>query len=166
MTFEDAVLLLMTFQRQGARGPILGTATMARAGFADLFKDQPEEKKTPGFFTDGIYAASPMILDSANADMLDFADRYRAHYGREPSREAAQGYDAISLRAAAIRATFAGQVSGSTDLKARREAVAAHLASINGPATAIAGVTGSYMVHTRARSPAGGEGWPFRRDVV
>jgi hypothetical protein len=69
---------MVTLRRQNAPGIILGTATMARAGFADLFKDQPEEQKAPGYFTRGVYTASPMILDSANADMLAFAERYPA----------------------------------------------------------------------------------------
>jgi branched-chain amino acid transport system substrate-binding protein len=152
MTFEDAVPAMVALRRRNAQGLILGTATMARAGFADLFKDQPEEQKTPGYFTRGVYAASPMILDSANADMLAFAERYRARYGKEPSWEAAQGYDAVNLVAAAVRAAFAG---GAADLRARRETVRAYLASLNGPANAISGVTGPiWFTGTRGRQQA------------
>jgi branched-chain amino acid transport system substrate-binding protein len=152
MTFDDAVPAMVALRRRNAQGLILGTATMARAGFADLFKDQPEEQKTPGCFTRGVYAASPMILDSANADMLAFAERYRARYGKEPSWEAAQGYDAVNLVAAAVRAAFAG---GAADLRARRETVRAYLASLNGPANAISGVTGPiWFTGTRGRQQA------------
>src|SRR5260370_30723248 len=126
---------------------------MGRAGFADLSKDRPEEGGTPGLFTDGVYAASPMILDSANADMLAFADRYRARYGREPSWEAAQGYDAINLLAASVRATFAEEAGGSADLKARRESIPAHLASLNAPATAMAAPTPPHGYPPPPRSP-------------
>jgi hypothetical protein len=151
MTFEDAVPVLVSLRRQGASGPILGTATMVRAGFAELFKDQPEIQKLPGYFTDGVYAASPMILDSANADMLAFADRYRHRFGREPSWEAAQGYDALSLVAEAIRSAFADP-RAPADLAMRREAVRTYLASLTGPAAALAGVIGPiWFTSTRGR---------------
>jgi ABC-type branched-subunit amino acid transport system substrate-binding protein len=67
MTYEDAVPVLIFLRHQGYRGAIFGTATMARASFADLFANQPEEHRTRGFFTDGVFASSPIILDSANA---------------------------------------------------------------------------------------------------
>jgi ABC-type branched-subunit amino acid transport system substrate-binding protein len=152
MTYEDAVPVMIALRRQDARGLILGTATMARAGFADLFKDQPEERKTPGYFTRGVYAASSMILDSANADMLAFAERYRARYGKEPSWEAAQSYDALNLVAAGIHAALAG---GAADLQMRRAAIKGYLASLDSPANAVAGVTGPiWFTPTRGRQQA------------
>src|SRR5262249_8626765 len=96
-TFEDAVPLLVTLRRSKVKGPIFGTATMARAGFADLFKNELEWRDDPTYFTDGVYAVSPLILDSANAEALGFAEGYIARYGREPSWESAQGYDAVRL---------------------------------------------------------------------
>jgi ABC-type branched-subunit amino acid transport system substrate-binding protein len=90
MTFEDAVPAMVSLRRLGAKGMIYGTATMARSGFAELFKDQPEYRTNPSFFTDGVYATSPVIFDSANAATLAFAERYRAGTGKEPSWETVQ----------------------------------------------------------------------------
>src|SRR5262249_37791053 len=130
-TFEDAVPLLIALRRAKVAGPIFGTATMARAGFADLFKNEPEWRDNPAFFTDGVYAVSPMIFDGAYAEALNFAERYSARYGREPSWESAQSYDAVRLLVTAIRATYAKTVK--SDLRARRQAIQTFLNALDGP---------------------------------
>jgi ABC-type branched-subunit amino acid transport system substrate-binding protein len=68
---------------------------------------------------------SPSIPDSANAETLTFADRYRARYGEEPPWEAVQGYDTARLAIAAGRAALAQ--AGSSDLHKQREAVRSYL---------------------------------------
>jgi ABC-type branched-subunit amino acid transport system substrate-binding protein len=102
---QDAVNpILLLLRRKGYEGLILGTTSLARDSFTSMFRSEPEEKKTPGFFTDGVYAASPVMLDSANAATLTFARRFRAFYLHEPSWEAVQSYDALKLAAEAISA--------------------------------------------------------------
>jgi len=96
-------------------------------------------RDNPGFFTDGVYAVAPMIFDSAYADALNFAERYQARYGHEPSQESAQGYDAVRLLATAIRATYAK--TASSDLRARRQAIQTFLNGLDSPARAVSGVT-------------------------
>ena len=103
MTQDAAAPILMMLRRKGYKGPILGTTSMARASFPGKFKNEPEEKRAPGFFTDGVYAASPVMLDSANAETLAFARRFRVRYQQEPSWEAVQAYDTLRLAAEAIR---------------------------------------------------------------
>jgi ABC-type branched-subunit amino acid transport system substrate-binding protein len=155
MTYEDAVSVLAMLRREGYRGPIFGTATMARASFIDLFADQPEEHKTRGFFADGAYAVSPAILDSANAETLAFADRYRARFGQDPSWEAVQGYDGANLAMAAVRSALAGEAAASRSPPALREAARAYLASLDGPGKAVRGLTGPlWFGPDRVRSQA------------
>jgi hypothetical protein len=137
MTYEDAVSVLKILRRQGYRGIILGTATMARASFGGLFADEPEERATRGFFTDGIYAASPMILDSANAETLAFAERFHRQFGRDPAWESVQSYDGARLAIAAIRAS---PLQG--DRVARRGAILAYLTALDSPARAMPGLVG------------------------
>jgi branched-chain amino acid transport system substrate-binding protein len=67
MATPDASPLLIKLRRADYRGAIFGTATMARASFPGEFANQPEEKQQRGYFTDGVYATSPIIPDSANA---------------------------------------------------------------------------------------------------
>jgi branched-chain amino acid transport system substrate-binding protein len=140
MIDSDAVPVLAAFKRQGISATVLGTSPMANDSFASLFANEPESRRDPGFFTDGLYAVSPSIPDSANAETLTFADRYRARYGEEPPWEAVQGYDTARLAIAAGRAALAQ--AGSSDLHKQREAVRSYLASIDSPAHAIASLTG------------------------
>ena len=48
-----------------------------------------------------------MILDSANADILDFATRFRARFGHDPIWMSVAGYDAARLAVTALRAVAA-----------------------------------------------------------
>jgi branched-chain amino acid transport system substrate-binding protein len=152
---NDAKPILVTLRRQGVRAPVLGTSTIANDSFADYFADEPEERQARGFFTDGVYAAAPLLLDSANATTLAFADRYHARYGRVPPWEAVQGYDTTRLAIAAARAAMAAPSDAAPDLRGRREVVRAYLASLNGLAHAVAGVTGPlWFTPARGRQQA------------
>ena len=121
MTQDAAAPIVMQLRRSGYKGPILGTTSVARASFPGKFADQPEEKRTPGFFTDGVYAASPVMLDSANAATLAFARRFRARYKHDPSWEAVQAYDTLKLAAEAIRSVAAERGSDLAPAERRKE---------------------------------------------
>src|SRR5271165_2701266 len=140
MLDQDAAPVVAALARQGPKPLILGPTAIAHVAFADNFTKEPEASRDRGFFTDGIYAVSGLIFDSANAEALTFAARYRARYGREPRFEAAQGYDAAHLAIAAGRAAIAS--SGASDMAARRAAVRGYLASLDSPAHAVTSLTG------------------------
>jgi ABC-type branched-subunit amino acid transport system substrate-binding protein len=141
MVVADAVPVLAALRRQGAPAPILGTNAIAGEFLPAFFKDEPEERRTPGFFTDGVYAASSHIFDSANAETLAFGDRFRARFGREPSYISVHGYEVARLAIAAARAASA-QVSASADQHARREATRSYLVSLDSPDHGLAGLAG------------------------
>ena len=136
MVEPDAAAVLAALRRQGASSLVLGTSALASDAFALSFAKEPEAQQNPGFFTDGVYAISPLIIDSAKAETLAFATRWRARYGPEPRWEAAQGYDAAWLAIAAARNAM--RQAGASDLKARRGAVISYLASLDSPAHAVA----------------------------
>jgi ABC-type branched-subunit amino acid transport system substrate-binding protein len=77
-----AVPVLRVLKRADVPGPFLATASFAYGGYARLFAAEPEEQATPGFFTDGLYAASPVLLDSGGAALLAFEERFRVRHGR------------------------------------------------------------------------------------
>jgi ABC-type branched-subunit amino acid transport system substrate-binding protein len=141
MTYEDAVPVLTALRRAGYRGLVLGTATMARGSFADLFATEPEEARQPGFFTDGAYATSPMILDSANAEILAFAERFAARFGRAPSWESVQAYDAATLAMTAVRRAIAAGARPD-DTAAMRRATLAAITAMDSPEHALAALNG------------------------
>ncbi len=137
---DDAVALIKDLRRGGMTGPILGPDAISDDAFASLFKDEPEEKLHPGFFTNNVYAASPLLLDSADNDVLSFAERYRARYGHAPLWAAVQGYDSARLAIAAVR--HAANLGAGASKEAKRQAAIAYLKSLNSVTNAVPGVTG------------------------
>ena len=155
MEYEDAGPTLMALRRMGYRGLVMGTATMARANFNGLFANEPEERAKPGAFTDGVYAASPMILDTANAEILDFARRFEARFGHEPSWESVQAYDGALLAMAAMRDALARRgdparadvqawrrATLASIVQAWRIATLASIKSFDAPTRAVPGLNG------------------------
>jgi ABC-type branched-subunit amino acid transport system substrate-binding protein len=133
----DAARLLLMLRRNGAVGPFLGGDALGNEFFAKRLADEPEEKQSPGYFTEGLYAISPMILDSANAEILAFAARFRARFGHSPDWESVAGYDSARLAAGAL--ATAGR---SADPQARRSAVLASLNGLTDPSRALPGLLG------------------------
>lgn len=155
MLEADAVPVMVGLRRAGVATPVLGPGVLSDASFFGLFKDLPEERRAPGFFTKDLYLATPAILDSANADTLAFIEHYRARFGQEASISwlSVQAYDAARLAIAAIRAAVAGKAASG--LRARREAAFAYLASLNGPSRAVPGLLGPiWFTPERGRSLA------------
>jgi ABC-type branched-subunit amino acid transport system substrate-binding protein len=143
MEYEDAAPTLVALRRLGYRGLVLGTATMARANFNGLFAAEPEERASRGFFTDEIYATSPMILDSANAEILAFAGRFERRFGHEPSWESVQAYDATLLAIRALRDSAAAHPElAADDPSTRRAATLAAIRSFDSPTNAVVGLNG------------------------
>jgi branched-chain amino acid transport system substrate-binding protein len=137
----DAVRILTTLRRQGLRGPFLGGDALGDENFSGLFASLPEERRQPGYFTDGVYGIAPIILDSANAETLAFMERFRARFGHDPLWMAVAGYDAALTAVAAVRATATGSGVNS-DIKARRAATVRWLASLNSLDQALPGLLG------------------------
>jgi branched-chain amino acid transport system substrate-binding protein len=137
---KDTTPVLAALRRQGAKSLLLGTDSIANDAFADGFAQEPESRQDPGFFTDGLYAISPLIFDSANAETLAFAARFRARFGSDLPWHAAQGYDAARLAIAAVRA--ATRQATASDVRTRRAAVLAYLRSLDGPSHAVESLTG------------------------
>ena len=140
MQEEDAAAAIVTLRRRGVETPILG-GTFSEDSLVQLFKDLPEEKETHGFFTRNLYSAAPVLLDSANEATMDFVSRFKARFGadRPVSWIAVQSYDAGRLAIAALRE--ASRKPGA-DLKSKRATALEFIASLNGPARAVAGVLG------------------------
>jgi branched-chain amino acid transport system substrate-binding protein len=144
----DASRILTTLRRLGVHGPFLGGDALGDEIFSERFADLPEERQQRGYFTDGVYGIAPMILDSANAETLAFAERYRARFAHDPVWQATSAYDATRLAIATVRAASA---NAGSDVHALRIAALSYLKSLNGPARALPGLLGPLWF-----DPAGG----------
>ncbi len=141
MVNDDAAAALTVLRRKGYRAPVLGPDALAQDSFAGQFAGEPEHARDPDFFTTNVYAVTPMIIDSANAETLAFADRFRERYHRDPGWVEVQGYETARLAIAAVQAVAASP-GGAKDLPTRRTAVAKYLAALDSPAHAIPGLIG------------------------
>lgn len=143
MLDDDAVAAITALRRLGVDGPILGGTGLAGDSLAARFRDLPEERDDRGFFTRRVYAATPVLLDSANDDTRDFAERYRERFGEgglAVSWIAVQGYDAGRLAIAAMRAV--ARTEAAVDLKQRRQRFLTFLDSLDSPRRAVASLLG------------------------
>ena len=150
--FDESKPILLGLRRAGVAGPILATSTIATDSFAKLFAGEPEELQKPGYFTEGVYAAAPMLLDSAGAETLAFADRFRHRFNQDPTWRSVQAFDTARMAMASVRHAVA---AGKADIRSRRDAARAFLVSLDSPAHALAGITGAlWFTADRGRQQA------------
>jgi branched-chain amino acid transport system substrate-binding protein len=163
-----AVPALHVLRRADVPGPFLATASFAYGGYARLFAAEPEEREAAGFFTDGLYAASPVLFDSGNAALLAFRERYRARHGHEPSWRMVLAYDATRMLLSAIASALpgGGGPAATGDTPARRRAVREAVAALDGPARAFAGLSGPVWFDAARGRPAAVRMARFDRDLL
>ena len=132
--------IVKAVRRGGVKMPIVAAGGAGHEGYLQNFTEEPEEKRNPGFFTENLYASSPLIFDSAGTTAQTFAAGYTALAGTSPSWVAAGAYDAARML---IDALGRADVLNRPDSKAAdREKVRAALAAIDSPKMAVAGLTG------------------------
>jgi ABC-type branched-subunit amino acid transport system substrate-binding protein len=148
----EGAQLLTRLRRGGHPGPFLGGDAFGDEAFSRLFAAEPEERARPGHFSEGLYALAPVILDSANAETLAFARRFRARFGHDPVWQSVAGYDAARLALIAIRQANA---EGAHTTAAQRAGVQRFLLSLNEPSRAQPGLLGPFWFdQARARQQA------------
>jgi len=119
-------------------GDILLPDTAAKASFVSGFKGLPKELQNPGYYTDGIYVAAPLLYDSASQAAQKFAKNFQETYSHAPDWRAAYAYDAALLLAQAAK------IGGIFSLppEQRREGVRKQLSAFSQLNQAIPGITG------------------------
>jgi branched-chain amino acid transport system substrate-binding protein len=100
---EAGVQLVKRLRDRGFDGELVVTDALASQAFADGFRDLPEERSRPGFYTDGIYASTPFLFDSGGRRAGDFMREYFARYDRTPDWYAAFAADAASVLVEAMK---------------------------------------------------------------
>ena len=150
MLDSNGTRILTALRRLGHKGPFLGGNAIGRENFNARFADLPEEKEHTGYFCDNLYGVTPMILDSANAAVLSFAERFKARFGHNPGWVATTSYDATRLALEAIR----GMDRSATDTPSMRAAVLKYLLALKDEARAPVGLLGPFVFDSsRGRQP-------------
>jgi branched-chain amino acid transport system substrate-binding protein len=133
---KKAILLL----RRTGVNPLILAGTSLGNNFAQQFRDEPEEKREPGFFTNNIYSSSPLIYDSSPDRALAFSDLFYKVFHEYPGENAAKHYETAVLLTEALRRSGVQLTSGSRD--GDRERIKDWLATQNNLSHAVKGLTG------------------------
>lgn len=147
---EIAKELLVEIRRRGLNPPILLSQPLSREEFARTFEDLEEEQQNPGFFTNGIYATSPLLFDSAGLDAQEFANTYLTSYSKLPSYVGTKFYEAAVLAVQAI--DNANIQNTPNNLQVDREKIWTELNNITNRSVAPRGLTGLLFFNSKNRS--------------
>ncbi|NEQ72099.1 MAG: ABC transporter substrate-binding protein [Okeania sp. SIO2C9] len=122
---------------------LFGGDDIGDVGIAQSFTDLPEEKETPGFFTNGLFAIVPIIYDVANDRTQEFRKTFEKVYEIPPGWSAASYYDATTAVVEAIHRTLltekdlAKSAFTGKDIKKDRSRVRKALLRFDSPDTAV-----------------------------
>jgi len=130
--------LIVSMKRKGIDNLILGGDALGETSFADGFKKYPEEQAQPGYFTDGLYACSPMIFDIADKTAQQFKEEYLQKYHQEPGWQTATSYDAALVLVEAIAKTGVKE-----NMPGQRQKIRDYLANLTNIDQAVKGVSGN-----------------------
>ena len=153
MTDVESVPVLAELRRGGAKGFILCGSANGQDNYPKFFDKFDEEIRRPGYFTDGVFAVTPIILDTSSAEALDFSNRFEKRYKRAPTWLAVQGYDAARIAILAARAVSNNWPN--EDLKSLRNRAISWLSELKTPEVGIPGLAGPIWFsadRTRAQS--------------
>ena len=73
---SDVVDLIVQMRRKELSYPLIGADSLGNVAFAQQFQAYAEEQAIPGYFSDSIYAVSPIIFDVANEKAQQFRNQY------------------------------------------------------------------------------------------
>lgn len=141
----------VTMMRRTGVNPLMLGGTALGNSFPQLFSQEPEEKRDPGFFTNNIYIASPIIQDSAGERAVSFGDEFLKAYGEPADERGANHYEAALLLALGLRQTHSRLTAQS--LREDREKLRDFLSHQNVASQAMPGLTGPiYFDQTQSLS--------------
>lgn len=136
---EIGEALLVEIRRRGLNLPVLLGQALSREEFARRFAKYPEEQLNPGFFTNGVYATSPLLFDSGSIDAQEFGMEYKNLYGNLPSYVGTKFYEAAIL---GVEAISKANIDSSQGIAENRNRVHAELAKITNRRLAPRGLAG------------------------
>jgi ABC-type branched-subunit amino acid transport system substrate-binding protein len=140
MLRAEAKDLVVELRRRGFSQTVIGADAMGSTAFADQFEAEPEEMAQPGYFTDGIYAATPVIYDSAPAGAQALAAHLRGEGVVAPSWRSIKVYNSALAVFAALQTANIQNTPGTR--QADRERVRNELARLNSRDNSVAGLDG------------------------
>jgi len=145
---KEGVKLVQLIKDAGIQNIIIGADSLSEDTFRNGFDHFSISKDHPGFYTNDIYVATPLIFDTANEKAQQFKEEYQAKYDEIPDWSAAYAYDTAMVLVEAIkRAEIQGT---SKTLPADRQKIRDTLANFTNIYDVVEGTTGpNYFDHNR-----------------
>jgi len=146
----EGVPLVKLIKDADIKDHIISGSGFSEQTFVDGFDKFPKEIGNPGFYTNDIYVATPLIFDTANEMAQKFKKNYIDKYKKEPDWSAAYAYDTAMLLVKAIekidekaKKNNELEITGlQENIQAEREKIRDALAHFNEPGVAVEGTTG------------------------
>jgi branched-chain amino acid transport system substrate-binding protein len=132
--------LVQLIKDSGIDNPIVSGSGLSEQAFISGFEKFPKEKTNPGYYTDDIYVATPLLFDTANEKAQQFKDEYQTKYQELPDWAAAYAYDTVMVLMKAMEQ--ANLVGSPETLQADRKKIRDKLATFTNLHEAIEGTTG------------------------
>jgi len=136
----EGAKLLELFKKYHIENPILAPDSFTSKSFRYALSNLPKEQQNPGYYTNGLYVTTPMIIDMLNEKGQLFKHEFENTYHESPDWHAAFAYDTIALLVHAMKTpSFNGD---SSQLKNDRHVIKNALKSLDSIHHAMEGVTG------------------------
>ncbi len=150
---SEGIKLVKLIKEIGIPNTLISETSFSEQTFMHGFDEFPRELANPGYYTNDIYVATPLIFDTANERAQQFREDYQTKYQEEPDWSAAYAYDTAMLVVEAIRRT--GVQGAPTSIQEDRKQIRDYLASLSSLDDAILGVTGLnyFDAHRDAQKP-------------
>jgi len=137
---NEGIPLVKLIKDASIQNHIISGSGFSEQTFVYGFKTFPKEKANPGYYTNDIYVATPLIFDTANEKAQRFKEKYHAKYNEEPDWSAAYAYDTATVL---IKAIKQAKITGIQEsLKTDRARIRDVLASFTNIHDAVEGTTG------------------------
>jgi branched-chain amino acid transport system substrate-binding protein len=139
----EGAKILTNLVDRGVDRTIIGSAAFARS-LMDAMKKYPREQEEPGYYTDGIFFATPFLFDIANLNSYRYEYEYRKKYSSNPTWITAAYYDATAV---AVEAMKKAGIRGLEHVRADRRKIKDVLKSFYSQENAVKGITGDIYFH-------------------
>ncbi|MDM8564977.1 ABC transporter substrate-binding protein [Candidatus Halobeggiatoa sp. HSG11] len=134
----EGIKLVKLMKEAGITNRIISETSFSEKTFIHGFDQFPIEKTSPGYYTNNIYVATPLIFDTANKKAQQFRESYQATYQEEPDWAGAYATDSVLTLLQAIEKT---NITGQNITEDRKK-IRNYLASMNNINKSIRGLTG------------------------
>ncbi|QTA93683.1 Leucine-binding domain-containing protein [Desulfonema magnum] len=136
----EGIKLLKLIKDAGIKNPVIGPTAFGSQAFQRGFEAFPKEKEKPGYYTNGLYIAVPLIFDTANELAQDFKNAYQKKYKEKPDWMAAYSYDTAMVIVNAIEKN--GITGEPGTIQSDRKKIRDYLANLTEIDDALEGTTG------------------------